>query len=153
MPGWADGAWSPAASQLAGRALLFNRAGQLLLQALTRLVTGSSRNYSPVPVFVSESTLDFFFFFYLLRLMQPLAGSVLQAGAGVRLLCWVAFEQAQPWVSPLVGAARTGPRCRHIAGGSGLGPGAGFGGPAASWPASAALDSCHERELPAGTAQ
>lgn len=80
MPGWADGAWSPAASQLAGRALLFNRAGQLLLQALTRLVTGSSRNYSPVPVFVSESTLDFFFFFLSAKI--DAATSWLRAAGG-----------------------------------------------------------------------
>lgn len=144
MPGWADGAWSPVVLQLAGRALVFNRAGRLLLQTLTRLVTGSSRSYSLMPVFVSDSTLGFFFFFNLLRLMQPLAGPMLQAGSRVRLLCWAAFEQAQPWVSPLMGAARMGPRCGHIAGGSGLSLGAQFGGPPASWPVSAALDSCHE---------
>lgn len=64
MPGWADGAWSPVVLQLAGRTLVFNRAGRLLLQTLTRLITGSSRSYSLMPVFVSESTLGFFFVFF-----------------------------------------------------------------------------------------
>lgn len=62
MPGWADGAWSPVVLQLAGRALVFNRAGRLLLQTLTRLVTGSSRSYSLMPVCIRQHVGIFFFF-------------------------------------------------------------------------------------------